>query len=343
MTRPTPSWVGRTVAVVALAGVALLAVLVLLRIQRRPRTQDAFLYADSTGIAPEVSGRIIAVRVRENQRVTQGQPLVEIDTEPFELRLEEARAQAAALRAQIDLTTRQVAAQSAGAMAAATQIQRAHSQLVLARDTVSRLTPLLDKGYTTPQQVDEARSNASVAQTAVTTAMQQAQQAREAVGDTESLRAQLANSEAAVRLAERDLRLTVVRAPYDGWVSGLDVPEGTYASVGHPLFTLIKSDEWYAVGNFRETQLASVAIGDRATVWIVGSKNQAVRGHVESIGWGVNPEDVGSPGLPNVGRTLNWVIIAQRFPVRVRLDEVPEGVARIGATANIVVSHGDER
>jgi len=343
LTAGAPAWVGRAVAVAGFVGLVVLAALALRRLDRSPRTQDAFLYADSTGIAPEVSGRITIVRIRENQRVAKGESLVEIDPEPFELHVEQARAQVAALKAQIDLTSRQVASQSSGANAAASQIQAARSELVLARETLSRLSPLLPRGYATAQQVDEARAKEKSALATLTAATQQAQQARQAVGDTDSLQAQLAGAEATVRLAERDLRNTVVRAPFDGWVSGFDVTDGTFATAGHPLFTLIKASEWYAVGNFRETELASIGVGDAATVWIVGSRNRSVRGHVESVGWGATPEDVGAPGLWNVGRTLNWIVIAQRFPVRVRLDEVPDGVARLGATANIQVSHRVDR
>jgi multidrug efflux system membrane fusion protein len=315
----------------------------LYRIDRAPRTHDSFLYADSAGIAPEVNGRIVRLLVRNNQRVKKGDPLIEIDPEPFDLRLRQARAQVAALQAQIDLTTRQVAAQSSGADAAATQIQRARSQLALAQDTVGRLAPLLGKGYVTAQQVDEARTNEHTAQSGLTAAIQQANQARQAVGDTASLEAQLAGAQATVGLAERDLRETTIYAPFDGLIAGLDIAEGAYAVAWHPLFTLIKTNEWYAVANFRETELRSIAIGDPATVWIMADNNRAIRGHVESIGWGVQPEDGGGPSLPAVGRTLSWVIVAQRFPVRVRLDDPPDLAMRIGATASVVVRHGAAR
>ena len=152
----------------------------------------------------------------------------------------------------------------------------------------------------------------------------------------------MSGAEAAASLAEWDLSRTVLRAPFDGWVSGFDITEGAYASAGHPIFTLIKANEWYAVGNFRETELTNVKVGDAATVWLLGAQNQAVQGHVESLGWGVTPQNSGAPGLPKVGRTLNWVTIAQRFPVLIRLENVPEGVARLGETANILVA-GEER
>lgn len=336
-------WLGRLIAILSILAAFGLGAYALYRLDQRPRTHDAFLYADSAGLAPDVSGRIVALHVRDNQRVALGDPLLDIDPEPFELRLREGRAQVAALQAQIDLTTRQVSAQSSGADAAATQIQRARSQLALAHDTVARLSPLLEKGYVTAQQVDEARTNERTAQAGLTTAIQQAQQAREAVGDTASLLAQLAGAEAAVALAERDLRNATVRAPFDGLVVGLDIAAGAYAAAGHPLFTLIKAHEWYAVGNFRETELPQIAIGDPATVWLMSETDRPIRGQVESIGWGVRPTDGGGPTLPAVGRTLSWVVVAQRFPVRVRLDAPPESSMRIGATVTVLVRHDAAR
>ena len=336
-------WLGRLIAIVAVVAAVGLGAYALVQLDRRPRTHDAFLYADSAGLAPDVSGRIVALPIRENQRVAAGDVLVEIDPEPFELRLRQARAQVAALEAQIALTTRQVAAQASGADAAATQIERARSQLAFAHDTVGRLSPLLGKGYVTEQQVDEARTNERTAQAALTAATQQAQQARQAIGDTESLTAQLAGAQASVALAERDLRNATVRAPFDGLVVGLDIAAGAYAAAGHPLFTLVKAHEWYAIGNFRETELPAIAAGDAATVWLMADDRHPIAGHVESIGWGVRPEDSGGPALPGVGRTLSWVVVAQRFPVRIRLDDPPEAAMRIGTTVSVLVRHDAAR
>lgn len=275
-------WIGRIIAVCAVGAAIWTASVVLDRMDREVWTHDALLFADNIGLAPDVSGRIVALRVKNNQRVAEGDILVEIDPEPFDLKLRRARAQVVALQAQIDLTTRQVAGQATGADAAATQIARARAQLGYAQDTVSRLTPLLDKGYVTVQQVDEAQTNQKVAQAGVTSAIQQAEEARQKVGDTASLKAQLASAEADIGLAERDVRNASLRAPFDGLVVGLSIATGAYASEGRPLFTLIKTHDWYAIGNFRETQLPGIAIGDPATVWLMSDNNHPIRGHVES-------------------------------------------------------------
>jgi len=334
------AWLGRLVAALAVAAALGLAVWTLYVLDRRPRTHDAHLFAYSAGMAPEVSGRIVALHVTNNQRVKRGEPLVDIDPEPFELRVRQARAQVAALKAQINLTGRQVASQRSGADAAATQINHARAQLELAQDSLQRLEPLLGKGYVTKQQIDEARTNERNAAIALTATTQQAHQARQSVGDAESLIAQLAGAQAAEALAERDLRLATLLAPYDGSVVGLQIAEGAYAVTGHPLFTLIKTDDWYAVAAFRETEVPRIVVGDHATVWVMGSDDQPIRGHVESLGAGVQPDDGGGgAGLPIVARTINWVVVAQRFPVWVRLDDPPPQLTRIGATVSVRVQH----
>ena len=127
------AWLGRLIALLAIVAAIGLAIWTLYVLDRRPRTHDAHLFAYSAGIAPEVSGRIVALHVTNNQRVKKDQPLVDIDSEPFELRVRQARAQVAALKAQISLTGRQVTSQKSGADAATTQINQARAQHELRR------------------------------------------------------------------------------------------------------------------------------------------------------------------------------------------------------------------
>ncbi|HEY2623619.1 MAG TPA: HlyD family efflux transporter periplasmic adaptor subunit [Dyella sp.] len=330
---------GRLFAAIAVLAAIALGACVIFVLDRRPRTHDARLFAYSAGMAPEVSGRITALHVTNNQRVTKGDVLLEIDPLPFELRVGQARAQVAALKAQIALTGRQVSSQGSGAEAAATQVERARTQLAFAHETRSRLEPMVEQGYVTRQQIDEARTNERTAQVALQSAIKAADQAREAVGDTASLEAQLAGAEASEALASRDLREATLRAPFDGTVVGLELAEGSFAVAGHPLFTLIKTDAWYAIADFRETELPRITVGDPATVWTMAESNRAIKGHVESVGAGVQSADHGGPGLPGVGRDLSWVVVAQRFPVWIRLDDPPREAMHVGVTVSVRVQH----
>jgi multidrug efflux system membrane fusion protein len=153
----------------------------------------------------------------------------------------------------------------------------------------------------------------------------------------------LEGAEAAEALAARNLELTTLRAPFEGVVVGLQIAEGTFALSGRPLFSLIKSDAWYAIADFRETELPRIAVGDRATVWTMADSGRAIRGRVESLGSGVQSTDQDGPDLPKVGRDLNWVVVAQRFPVWVHLDSPPPEAMHVGMTASVKVHHGDSR
>lgn len=329
--------VGKAVALITVVSAAALIVISMIVVDRRPRTHDAYIYAYSAGITPEISGRVVWIGIQNGQWVHKGDVLLDIDPEPFEMKLRQASAQVAALQAAIDLTGRQVTAQGSGAEAAAHEEERASQQLALARNTRARLEPLAAKGFVTAQQMDQARTDERAAEAQLAAAIQQASQAKEAIGDVESLKAQLLGAQAVQALAARDLRETRILAPVDGRVVGFNLAPGSFATAGHPLFTVIDNASWYAVANFRETDLAHLKPGQRATVWIMGHDDQPLYGTVESLGAGVQPEGAVGPGLPQVNRNLNWVVVAQRFPVWIHLDHGTAPFLRVGATASVRV------
>ena len=334
---------GKVVAATAIAAAFILGALVLYQIDRRPRTHDARIFAYSAAMASEISGRILQLNVTNDQDVAKGAPLLVIDPAPYEFQLRQARAQVAALTAQIALTGRQVTSQSSGAKAAESQVQKARDQLKYAEDTRKRLEPLVAPGFVTRQQLDEAITNETAARSSLEALTRSALQALQAVGDTDSLQAQLEGARAAADNAARNLELTTLRAPFAGKVVGLQLAEGSFATAGHPLFSLIKSDAWYAIADFRETELPRIAVGDRATVWTMAQSNYAIEGRVASLGAGVQSTDQDGPGLPVVGRDLNWVVVAQRFPVWVRLDQPPTFARHVGMTASVKVRHDGTR
>src|ERR1700742_759019 len=153
------SFRGKAIASATIALAVVLGTLVVFAIDRRPRTHDARIFAYSAEMASEISGRIVQTLVTNDQDVEKGSPLILIDPAPYEMQLRQARAQVAALKAQIGLTGRQVESQNSGALAAQSQVQKALEQLKYAKNTRRRLEPLVDPGFVTQQQLDEARTN----------------------------------------------------------------------------------------------------------------------------------------------------------------------------------------
>jgi membrane fusion protein, multidrug efflux system len=329
---------GALISLAAVAAVLLLAILTIRRNDLRPRTDDAYLQADTVNMAPDVSGRIVELDVQDNQFVHRDQVLFRIDPVPFQLRVDQAQATVRGLAAKLSVTADQVASQTSTADTANQSIATAEAQLTLASSTLARMQPLLPRGYVTAEQVDQARTAKRTAEIALQQARLQAQSAREAISSTKPAAEELEAAKATLAMAERDLRLTVVRSPCDGQIAALDIATGEFAVTGKPLFTIIDTEHWYAIGNFRETQLEGIKPGQHALVYVMQAPQTPVKGVVDSLGGGVAPDEGATfLGLPHVPRSLNWVQIAQRFPVRVLLQNPPGSLMRIGATAAIVI------
>jgi multidrug efflux system membrane fusion protein len=131
-----------------------------------------------------------------------------------------------------------------------------------------------------------------------------------------------------------------VRAPFDARVVNLHTAVGQFVAPGPaPVFSLVDARAWYVVANYRETDLARIAPGMDAEVYVLTDPRHRFHGKVQGIGWAVNPEDQPiTPGLPKIERELNWVHIAQRFPVRILIeDPQPPDLFRVGASAVAIV------
>jgi multidrug efflux system membrane fusion protein len=323
----------------AAAGLAVaLGVVVLHRIDVRPRTDDAVVTANTIQVAPEVVGRIATLNVKEDAFVRKGEVLYTIDSERYLLNLAEAKAQVQSLEAQISLANRRVSSEVTAVSVARAQATAARAQLDEATKTLARLEPLLPGRYVTPQQIDLARTSRATAESQLSGALSATQQRRQFVGDASALVAQLEGARAAVGQAERDLRNTIVRAPFDGRIVGVTTSVGQLVNPAHALFTLIDTSQWYIVADFRETELDRIRPGARVSAYVMTSPNIHLQGAVESVGSAVAQlEDLSIAGVPPVTRDLNWVRIAQRFPVRIALEHPPETLMRIGASAVVIV------
>src|SRR5262249_38708270 len=171
------------------------------------------------------------------------------------------------------------------------QTANAKANLELATRTADRLRPLTAKGYVPNQQLDQADVTANDAATRLQQAQVLQLAAAQAVDTAQAAESLVAARHAALALARRNLEDTTVRAAHDGLIVGLTVSSGEFVVPGQALFTLIATEEWFASANLRETDLGAVHAGDCATVYSMIDRRLAIRGVVDSIGWGVLDQD----------------------------------------------------
>jgi multidrug efflux system membrane fusion protein len=303
--------------------------------EQHPRTDDAVSRANIIGIAPRVSGPIIKINVTDNQFVKGGDLLFEIDPADFQLNVDRAKSSLDALDQQIETAKSQDAQLKFQVKAAEAAVRQATAERDQAADTLRRLEPLLPKGYATKEQVDEARTKVASLDAQVAQANEKLNQATVAVSSLATLRAQRPGAVAALGTAQLELSYTRIYAPYDGQVVGLNISEGFYAHAGVEVFAFLDSRKWYVLANFRERELQNIRPGMRAEIYLLSNPDQRFQGIVQGISPAVQSQEdnVEVKGLPFVKRNLNWVRIAQRFPVRIEIENPDPKIFRMGTTA----------
>lgn len=309
---------------------------------RLPSTDDSTIDADVVHVAAAVGGRIIELPVHENDLVRKGALLFQIDPVPYRLALDQAAANLDVARGTLETQRRFVSTQHSNATIASDQARRAEANLGLTARTEERLRPLTDKGYVPQQQLDQAQVARRDAGTSLSQAQEQERAARRAIDTVAAAEASVQAAKAALANAQRALDDTTVRASHDGRVVGLTVSTGEMVLPSQSVFTLVNTEEWFAVANLRETELPAVVIGDCATVYSMIDRSRPIKGVVIGVGWGVMDDDrINVPrSLPYVKASVNWVRVAHRFPVRIRLEEPPQTLVRLGASAEVQVRHG---
>ncbi|MGZ8172222.1 MULTISPECIES: HlyD family efflux transporter periplasmic adaptor subunit [Methylobacter] len=351
---------GRIIGTLIVLGALVTGALVWHINYQHPRTNDAMVRANIVGIAPEVSGRIVELHVEDNQYVKQGDLLYVIDPRPYQAKLAQARAELLVAEKEVD--SRRASSGSAELAierlehqrtAAEAEVSRIEAEDEYLHSYVDRLEPLAEKQYVTADQLKQARSKYAASRAELADARAKELSARSAIDEAKSdsrravsLIAQVGNvnarieaAKAVVAAAELDVEYCSVRAPFDAYVTNLNTREGEYAKIGTQMFALVDDRHWYAIANFKETYLQSIRPGQEADVFLIGYPGKRYRGVVTGIGWANYPDNIKQQGvLPEVQRTLNWVILASRFPVRIEIHERdPEHPLRMGMTAFVTV------
>ncbi|HWL70651.1 MAG TPA: HlyD family secretion protein [Geminicoccus sp.] len=251
---------------------------------RAPWTRDGRVRADVVGVAPDVSGMVAEVLVRDNEKVVQGQVLFRLDQARFALALRQSEAAVANSQAALDQAQRDVERYG-----------------YLAEDVVAR------------QKQEQVATTAAQAQAALRLA------------------------EADRDLAALNLTRSEIRAPVAGVITNLTLRPGDYVTAGKAVTALVDDASFYVAGYFEETKLARIRVGDRVEVRLMGG-GTVLGGRIESIAAGIEDRERSDGLLANVNPTFAWVRLAQRVPVRVALDPLPEGTRLVaGQTATVSV------
>lgn len=332
------------VLVVSVVAAIVLGWMYFARSYTAPLSEDAVLSARVARIAASVPGRVSVLEVQENSTVVKGQLLFSLDPEMYQLQVELASAAHQAAQAALQTRLRSISAESSNVTIADEQIQRAKINAAQSAQTLKRLQSLAPKGYVTAQQVDDAKTLLRNAETSLREAQAQQDAARALVGTTDAEMALVAQTRAQLAIAERQLRDTKVYAPNDGRIAGMSIAVGDYMLPAQSAFSLIDTTQWYASAGYLETELSKIRPGMCAIAYVAEDRSRTIKGSVESIGWGVmSGDEIPIPrSLPYVPKTLNWVRVGQRFPVRVILDAPPQELMRAGASATVIIQTDEQ-
>jgi multidrug resistance efflux pump len=300
-----------------------------------PFTTDAYVQAYVIQVAPRIEGQVVYVYVQENQAVKKGELLFEIDRRPFEYQvalLEAKRVAAVQQVAQLELS------------AAKHEDARLVAEEAYARVVHDQEKEIFKQDATTDRKYVEAVQKYKAAQAALKRSRAQVRKAEQAlearIGEEHAL---VAEVKAQLAQAQLNLEWSRVYAPANGYVTNVQLREGSYVHVGTPVLTCIDGDQWWVVANLRENGLENVRPGQRVGLTFNTYPGRVFPGAVQTAGWGVD-QGQGSPSgsLPAIGEPKNWIRLAQRFQVRITPELPPDHPLRVGATASVAVYTRDE-
>lgn len=284
-------------------------------------TDDAYVKADSTTIAPKVSGYIASVLVDDNEAVKTGQVLARIDDRDFKVSVDQAKAQVEVAEASVANKRAALAAQQSAIEAASATVEADKADATFAEQDDQRYAQLAKSGYGTVQNAQMAASRIAAARAAVTrdTAALAA-----ATGQLDVVKAELAQAEAALDgaraardQADLNLSYTALVAPIDGVVGNRTLRVGQYVQAGTQLMAVVPTDAAYIVANYKETQLTDVRAGQKVEIEVDTFPGQVFEGHVDSISPASGQEFA---LLPPDNATGNFTKVVQRIPVKIVLD-----------------------
>lgn len=291
-------------------------------------TNDAYVTSDLVAVAPQVTGRIVAVPIVDNQTIKKGMLLAAIDPQPFRLALAEAQAKRDAAEAQLAVDHDRIKSLKAARDAAA-----AHERLT--NDNLRRAEPLARTGFLSRQGLDQATAAQQEAAASLSNADNAVLEARQMQtlheATVKAIGAQIA-------YLEWQLDQTRMLAPTDGTITNLTLRVGDQAVANKPLVGIVDAHAWRVLANYKESVIRHMRIGATAWVWLDTYPWHLYRAHIQGIARGISRAPTPGALLPYVEPTTDWIRLERRFPVTVLLGDLPESVVlHMGSDARIVM------
>ena len=302
-------------------------------------TDDAYVQADFTFVAPQVSGTVDQVLIKDNQRVQKGDLIATIDNRDFVVALDSAKAQANSAKASVASLQAKLTYQDSLVQQAQAAVEADTASLKLAQLNLKRYTNLATDGSGTVQAREEAQAKLAIQkanlhknQAGLAAAKQQIKILR---ADIEKAKAALVQAKARVVDAELKLSYTQITAPIDGMVGQKSVRVGAYVNPGSPLLVVVPLDKVFVSANYRETQLANVKVGQEVEIKVDALPGQILRGYVDSLSpaSGVSYSAIGAHNA-----TGNFTKIVQRLPVKISLDANQPALKQLRVGMSVVPS-----
>jgi multidrug resistance efflux pump len=331
---------------------------------QRPWTRNGQVRADIVKIAPRVSGYIVEVAVKDNQFVRKGELLFKIDPSSYQLtvdtaqvQVEQAREDVSSLEAEVRAAEARVSESNSAIVSAHAMVRQQEAALTNAKSQSARAKRLAQEEAGSVMNAEQKAATVLEKKAAVESAKASLSQSKAALisskADLDKARANLGEPgeanvyirEAMVQLEEAQLKLSwaSMNAPFDGYITNLDVNVGAFGFPGIPIAAFVDSSSFRVDGYFQETKLKDIKRGDRAIITLMSHPDIELKGVVDSIGYAIDPPDIadteGASNLvPQIEPTFDWVRLPQRVPVRIRLEDVPDDVQLIsGTTASVAI------
>ncbi len=302
-------------------------------------TDDAYVKADTTVIAPKVPGYIRDVLVTDNQPVNAGQVLARIDDRDLTAALDQAKANEQAAAASVQNVDAQIVAQGSAIRQSDAAVAAGSATLALARRNEVRRQKMAQTGYGSTEQADSAATDARQQAAGLERMQAAALGSRQQVGVLQSQRAlaeaQLARARAERRQAELNLGYTKLIAPTSGTVGARSVRKGQYVQVGNQLMAIVPTQQVYVVANFKETQLTHVFAGQSAAIHVDSFPDEELHGRVDTLAPASGME---FSLLPSDNATGNFTKIVQRVPVKIVFQIPPELAGRLRPGMSVTAS-----